>query len=243
MIRNLKVLGMALIAACSLGALTASAALAVEDNGAFVCENASGTATTCNIHGEQVVGEKHVFNMTTAGGVTHKTECTTATFTGTVTGGTSSTLEVHPTYSGCSAFGLSSTVTTTGCNFLIHITKTLANATDYDGDVDIVCEAGKSIVINAGFGECEVKIDGQTGLRTVEAINMTNPTTVQNDVTLKWNLSEISYTVTKDGPFCPLSGTGTFGSGDLTGNTTVTATEDVVGGAALGTKIEMGAIT
>jgi hypothetical protein len=223
--RKFKALGLAAVAALAIVAVAASMAQASNPG------KLMATSYPATLHGSQVEGENHVFTLTDNSSLT--TECTTATFTGTQKEA-SSTSTVHPEYGKgggkCTAFlGLSATITTDGCNYLFHIGNTITPGGNWDGTVDIECEAGKSISIVAGT--CEVKVDAQNGLSTVEGINMAGS---PSDVTVKANVKNIHYTVTKDGFLCPLEGVGKeFVLGDYTGNTTITAKDSLGNAEAL----------
>lgn len=147
-------------------------------------------------------------------------ECSSAHYTGSVTDG-SSTLTLSTEQTGCKAFGfLSATVTSTGCDHVLHLTETVEHDW-YKAHVDISCESGKSIKIVAGT--CEVAIDSQSGITTVDITDMT-PGTNPSDITLKWTAGGINYTVLKDGIGCPFSGTGSKTGGQYTGECYVTIT-------------------
>ena len=89
MIRNLKALGLAVVAVLAMTALAAPASQAASFTAA------SYTAT---LEGEQLAAESHVFTL--AGGRT--VTCTSAKFKGTLAA-PSSTATITPTYSSCHA--------------------------------------------------------------------------------------------------------------------------------------------
>src|SRR4051794_17703431 len=111
MIRNFKVMGLAMVAALALTAVAASAASAATT---FHAEKAPVT-----VSGSQVT--THVFT-TDPGTVT----CTTATFSGTQSTTTTSTQTITPNYSGCTLktiFGniaVSVDFATSGCDYLFN---------------------------------------------------------------------------------------------------------------------------
>jgi len=200
MIRNLKVLGLALGAVLALGALTASAAMAVPQ---FTASTYPAQVTGSNTKGSEV--------FTTEAG---KVECDSH-FLSTSQAAASSTLTVAPKYSNCDAFFLSATVDTEGCTYVFHATE-LVSAGVYKHHVDVVCPAGQSIKIVAGGGQCNAEIKGQTGLTSVKTTNLAGGTvTVQPEVT------KVAYTVTKDGFGCPFNGTGNKTDGTYTGDVVV----------------------
>jgi hypothetical protein len=151
-------------------------------------------------------------------------KCQGATFHGTLSAA-SSTAQLHPTYTVCSAFGfLEATINSAGCDYLFHAGSEVA-ADKHAGTVDIVCSAGASIVIAAST--CEVSVPAQTGLGSSNIENNTNP----NDATATGSLTGIKYTKTKDGFLCPFAGTGTKTDGGYAGTATATATS---GGVQVG---------
>jgi hypothetical protein len=153
-----------------------------------------------------------------------KVECLRANFSGSLAEA-SSTATISPTYTECRAFGfLSSTVAFNGCDYLFHAGEEVA-ADVHSGTVDVVCPAGKSIVIAAGT--CEVSIPGQAGLGSSNIENNTNPM----DATATGSLTGLGYTKTKDGFGCPLTGTGSKTDGGYAGTATATATS---GGVQVG---------
>jgi hypothetical protein len=124
MIRNLKTLGMAVVAVLAMSAMVASAASAANEF------HSAGAPTT--ITGSQV--GTNAFHVPGAGTV----ECTTATFHSSQSTTTTNELTVHPTYSGCKAFGFATTdVVTTGCDYTF--TTPTATPTDYHTPTHVVC--------------------------------------------------------------------------------------------------------
>ena len=204
MIRNFKALGLALVAVFAMSAVVASAASASEFTSAKYPVTISGSQSTT-----------HKF---TAGSTS--VTCETATFAGEASAA-SSTVTIHPTYSGCTAFGfVGATVTTTGCDYLFHSGAEVSSE-KFDGTVDVVCGEGKSITIVAST--CALEIKGQTGLSTVSFQNA-----AEGKVTVGANVSSIAYTTTKDGFLCPLAGTGNFTNGGYTGDTSVSGNNGAV---------------
>jgi hypothetical protein len=105
---------------------------------------------------------------------------------------------VDPTYKECRAFGLfNAEVHMNGCDYTFYT----------DGTVDLTCEAGEGpVVITAG--PCEIQVHGQKGLSKVDLANSGTGVSAQATVT------NINYTVSKDGFGCPF-----LGLGSLTGAT------------------------
>jgi hypothetical protein len=129
-----------------------------------------------------------------------KVECSTAHFESGLIAIPSPTIEVHPTYSGCTEFGfVGTTINTESCNFVNHAS----------GTVDVVCPPGQSIKLTAST--CAVEIGSQTGLGSISYTNS------GNNIIMTPNISGITMVKTKDGFLCPLNGTGTVTNGTYTG--------------------------
>jgi len=197
----LKTLGLALIAALAIGAL-ASSAQALE----FTTESEEYPA---ELHGEGAAGND-VFE--TEGG---PAECA-STYSGSL-GEASSTVELHPDYSECQAFGfVSATVDTEGCNYLMHL-QSEYEENAFETTADIVCGEGESIKITAA--SCAIEYGPQENL---SAFTFHLDIFPKVKLTIKAALNSLEYTVTKDGFLCPFSGTGEREGGELTTNELVT---------------------
>ena len=197
---NLKVLGLALVAALAMSAMTASAAQAI---GEFEADAYPAVAK-----GNQE-GPENYFEITSD--ATHKngsqTICESAVYNATLSA-PSNVLRVTPHYSGCNQ-----TVRVNGCyfDFTTHGTDGSGNTT---GTVDVVCPGETTIEVVGPFGICEVHIQGEeTGVAKGKNQNLTGITftnAVNGDVTVDVNITtQIHYTET-DTAFCP------FGSGSTT---------------------------
>jgi hypothetical protein len=186
-----KAFAIALVAISALGALTASAALA--------SQGMSEGNVNVLLKGEQI--GRTVFSLEST---SVECEVVTAETSGEVASPASS-LTVHPTYSNCVAFGfLEATINSSGCNYVETIGSQLA-ADEYSGTAELSCSVGSKIAI-AG-GTCEVTIAGpQKFSEGLKAVNNTAAT--PKDVVLKFSVSGIAVTKTKDGFLCPLNGTG-----------------------------------
>ncbi len=128
MIRNLKVLGLAVIAVLALGAFSASSALAVE----FHSDSRTGnTWLTGETNTGAGVGTTHVFD---AAGST--ITCKKATFSGTQAGNTAADVTMAASYSECTVhvggFSLAATVNMGGCAYTFNA----------NGEVGVVNRAG-----------------------------------------------------------------------------------------------------
>jgi hypothetical protein len=218
MIRNLKVLGLAIGAVLALSAVMASAAMAVPS---FTASSYPASITGSNTKGGEV--------FSTEGG---KVECNSH-FVSHSQGEASSTLSVTPTYTSCEAFGfLSATVNTEECKYVFHATEQVSSGV-YRHHVDVDCPAGQSIKITASTCKAEVKgvtkvthTEGEKEVVTVAPINE-GLTTVKTtnlaggSVTVQPEVSNIAYTVTQDGFLCPFGGTGNKTDGTYTGDVVV----------------------
>ena len=152
MIRNLKFLGLALVAVLAMSAMAATAASADE----FQSESESTTLTaTQEKHLEGGVEKNDRF--TTTGGIV---ECSTATYKGSQTGKKVTSVEVEPTYSGCTFAGLSAVIHTNECKYKFTLTAGLTT-----GSVQVVCPAGKEITVTVGPSttlRCTIHVPPQT---------------------------------------------------------------------------------
>jgi hypothetical protein len=200
MSRNLKVLGLALVAVFALSAMVASAA------SASVFTSTSGATVTANQIGS------HKFTVT---GQT--VTCTTAHFTGTASAASFETIEIYPTYENCTAspFNTSATVTgfatgpgKEGCKYVLNA----------NGSAALSCTTGKDVTVNAG--PCVVHVPAQTFATGVSYTNGTSGGV--GDVTAKFEIKNIKSTHT-DGFLCPFEASGESNSAILEGESTVTA--------------------
>jgi hypothetical protein len=184
MTRTFKSLILAGILAIS--ALAASSASAAE----FMSEGENAT-----LNGSQV--NTHTLK-TTAGELT----CSTVDFSASIAWRTGLSISFNLTMDGCHfvIFGstISATVNMNGCTYTYYAS----------GQADIVCPAGKKIVVT-GAG-CTVEIGAQTGKKSVSYTN--NGTHID----ISTNLSGISYN--HSGFTC---GTGSGTTGTFTGTTTL----------------------
>jgi hypothetical protein len=175
MSRNIKVLGLALVAMLAMSAVVASAASATAFS--FKAEKVP----------TQLTGKQHNGNdiFTTDAG---KVECTEATYAGEQKVTPTNEVLVTPTYSGCTAFGFANTpIDVNGCQY--RFTTVTKESGNFEGSADIVCPAGKVIEVTA-FG-CTVTIGSQTGLKKVTYTNVGAGTT--REVTVDVNLTGIVY--------------------------------------------------
>jgi hypothetical protein len=160
MIRNLKAFGLSLVAMFALGAMSASAASAVD------VVTTEGTALVTG------VGHDHEFKYYTVSNVNFR--CTTSRFAATVVNGASETT-VDVTYSGtlnqgsnhthCNTnAGGTVTVDTTGCGFILTgntDAKVYTSDTKQDATVWVHCEGTNVIKITSSLGPV-ISVPAQT---------------------------------------------------------------------------------
>lgn len=208
MARNLKALGLALVAVFAMSAVAASAASADK----FTTDTGAPVELTAEAKSEQV--------FTTEGG--NKVECSEVQVDEATVNSGDTSVTVKPTYNKeantcTNEFTGASQVTTEGCHYTFH------GETDANGHakVDIVCPEGSpGIVIHNGLS-CDITVAPQNGLVGVHYSNVAN-TTPEEDIVLNATVSGISYTATSACAFV-----GVFsGEAEYTGEVTVTGWED-----------------
>jgi hypothetical protein len=145
MIRNLKVLGLALVAVFAMSAMAASSALAVEETQGVITSDGPVKLT-----GTDTVGEPSVLKFN----ATQSLEChghydvgnvgvTPHGFINLTAPNSVTSVTVAPTYTNC--FGIvgatkaPATVTMNGCDYVIKIGTTNGVAGQYAGTADLVC--------------------------------------------------------------------------------------------------------
>jgi hypothetical protein len=221
MIRNLKVLGLALVALLALGATAASLASAAGKQGELTTENGVdvtlfGTETT-------TAGDKFDNSLTAFGS---KVICPGSTYTGhkyNITphervpqGATTVTLTPHYNQAACRAFEpeREATVEMNGCDYVFHVGETTTSANTYGVTADVVCPAEKKIHVGVWtLGEkhetgnrlCTIEVGPQNGLKGTAHITTTT-TPVPDDIDVHGTFENI--VVTRHG-LCLLDGKGT----------------------------------
>jgi hypothetical protein len=148
MTRNLKALGLALVAALALSAMAASAAQAEVEKGTFTAGVTPSKHTTSTLHGKQIgVAAENYFeiNKEEASRVT----CTNSGvgFTSILVGGTAKQLTVAPTSTECVSGSLPMTFNTNECDYTFTQPETIEGG-KYTGKVDLFCPAGQKIEID-----------------------------------------------------------------------------------------------
>jgi len=194
MIRNLKVLGLALVAVFAMGAVAASAASAANQGKLTSDGPVTLTVTETGAKGSDS-NSLHAFGS--------KVECFGSTYAGHKVGGTSflasgeTTATLTPTYNQkeCRSFTgateREATVETNGCDFVFHIGETTGGVEGtYGVTADVVCPVGNKI--HVGVWElgakhetsnrlCTVEVGAQTGLAGAHVTN--TPASDDFDVT------------------------------------------------------------
>ncbi len=220
MIRNLKALGLALVAVFAIGAITASAALAVEDH--FTATKASALLTGTSTD--------NIFKIT--GGPSF--ECTTSQFT--ATGVNNSTeVTVDPSYTGrigvtphgtqCTGTPIGNvTIDMNSCDYDLTGKTTGSDGGLTDATISVTCTTtGDHIVITGPIG-CRIKVPAQTptsgGVTYVNKTNHTGGSAIE----VKATSTGITYTSEN------CVGVASEGNdSDYTGTVVVTGYEDTEG--------------
>jgi hypothetical protein len=189
MIRNLKALGLALVAVLAMSSLVASAASA--NPFWFKSDGAVGSTTT--LTGSQI--GQDVFEVD--GG---KITCSTATYSGSQVGNTATTITINPTYAGCIAFGtFPATVTMNSCRYVFH-TDTKTAGTQYDVITTIECNGTDEITVTAktaaGQVKCVIHVPAQNLGTGLMVTNATKGNGVK-DVTADVAFTNIKYSQTE----------------------------------------------
>lgn len=220
MTRKLKTLGLALVAVFAMSAMTASVASATD----FVTVSGGGTAWATG------VSHDNVFKITSP---KINVTCTTASFTATLTNGSSS-IAALASYVGKVP---SETPHGTKCNGTVESTidmndceyKLAGNTSGSDGGTDdkvwIVCPVGKKIIIT-GPG-CEITIPEQTP--TEGGVTYKTEPTHPGGSAIKLTATVTAITWESHGSLCPLVGLGNPGHGqnaDYNGTVIVTGWGD-----------------
>jgi hypothetical protein len=200
MIRNLKALGLALVAVVALSAMAASSASAVD--------KVTTTPATAVLTGVSHVG---LFRITNPSPIS--IQCTTSKYAAKVTSGASEitvettfegTLGVTPHVAGehCNfTGGARMTVDMNGCDFDLtgNTTQSDPPVVGNDAVVSLTCPVGAEVVITTNVG-CNLKMPAQTP--TTGGVRYTNKTasTVEVDVT------STGVTYTTEGALCGFLG-------------------------------------
>lgn len=190
MIRNLKVIGFAAMAALVVSGIGATGAQAASFSAAStpvtLVTTSDGTGKTAH----------QVLDFAGAG-------LTCSNVSGSATQNTSPVAEFQTasiSYSGCNYVGQATTINMNGCNYNFQAT----------GVIDIRCPEGREITWSVPNPVCDVVFPAQPNIGTVTYHNI--ETAGSKEITVSQNLTGLDYTATGAG--CPE--TGTFGNGALT---------------------------
>jgi hypothetical protein len=216
MIRNLKVLGLALGAVFAFSAMAASSASAIDT---FTVEGGGSVAVSGLSHNNK-------FEITGPG---TNVKCTTSTFSGTATNGASS-LTITPTYTGkveetphgvpCTSSIGTATIDMNSCDYDLTGTTT-GSDTGTDAIVSITCPANTEIVITNSTG-LNLKIPAQTP--TSGGVTYTNEA---GKVNVKATSTGITYTC-ESAFLCNVAGIATEGNtADYTGNVVASGAKNI----------------
>jgi hypothetical protein len=155
--------------------------------------------------GVLVTGEQSTTNKITITG--SSISCTTAKFTGFTPGFTFFELDLHPEYSGCTAFGfLGATINTSGCQMEIDV----ALGMDFWGCTN----GGMVITASSAFGTCVADLENQLGWNGTSVATVGTSPSRSLSFTLAAN--NLGMRVTKSTGICPLT-VGLHSNGTYTG--------------------------
>lgn len=201
MTRNLKTLGIALVAAFAMSAIGASSASA-----SFPLFHTEAEDTV--LTGSQ--GQLAALNVLTTD--LGELKCKDVKYIGTQAGLTTSTMTLKPKFEQCQHAGENATVTEKSCAFVFHLGE---STEPIEAQMDIECVDGDQIVVHTE--ECTTTIPPQSGLKKVTFTNEGEATT--RSVIADLGLEEIHYV--EHGAGCA-SETETTENGTYTGKITVT---------------------
>lgn len=179
--RNLKILGLALVAVCATSVALASTAAADD----FTAEVYPATVTGALDPGTDLV------LGTTAG----TTTCTVVQEHGTLAG-PATELTMTPVFQNCVGSGFPGVFDMNGCDFVYRINGGGLTT----GTMDIVCPVGQEITktaIGGGTIKCTIHIPPQTGLGGVTYANLGVFGSPTKEITVDVNINNLKYTHTK----------------------------------------------
>jgi hypothetical protein len=200
MTRNLKALGLAILAIVAVSAIGISTASA-----SFPLFHAEMADTTLTGSQGQLVANVLTTDM-------GELKCNDVTFSGTTPGVTFATLTLKPKYTQCQLGGENAVVTENGCAYLFHLGE---STEPIEAKMDIECPDGQRLVIH--IPECTTTIPPQAGLQTVTFTNEGENTT--RSIIADLNIAGFHYV--EHGAGCA-NETVTTENGTYTGEITVT---------------------
>jgi hypothetical protein len=197
MTRNLKTLGLGLIAALAMSAMATPGARAVTDDAQMTLAEFPATVTGEQFNGSLVITREG-----------RTVTCETIKFDGTIQSTDSKTaLTLTPTISNCHSVILGTkfpaTVTMNGCDYLLRLTKDTPSGT-YTADTDLVCPGTNKVEVHvyesaakhtAGTSMCTTKTPAQSNLQTIDLTNEpANAETPKDFLVGHLNLTNITST-------------------------------------------------
>jgi hypothetical protein len=212
MIHSLRTLGLAVLTVTAMTAVMASAANAAAFTGA-------GGANAV-ITFEQIVTTE----FAVATGIV---KCTGMKIPATTVTNGSTTVTVHPEYSGCKAFGVNAAVNTTGCNYVFHLEAGGASKTD------VVCSAGNVIKVTPVGLDCTVTMLSQSAV--------TGGTWSNNGIHITETRHSSALHYEEHGTNCKIPGSTTYKIGTESSKITAKAFADNAGaeGASLAMSVDL----
>ena len=212
--RNLKALGLALLAIFAMGAVVVSTAQASPNPTWTPTEGAT------TLHGGSLPNEgAGKINALTLPGIGQEITCTTTTLDSVTTlFGPMPEVQFTPTYEGCKTPNGYATITHNECRKRFYHLTTVPGTVHYRTTAELVCPPGKQIEIHLypdpahALSVCTIDIPPQTfnGAFTVTNVPGLNPTT--NSVVIEGTVGGLNYTITNSGP-APCNVHQTFGDG------------------------------
>lgn len=219
MTRNLKTLGLALVAALTLGAIGAQGVPAA-------VEHSFRSAANSTVLTGHIDGGNHLFEVGD-----FKVECPIATFEGKNVGEVRDTVTVHPKYGSCTASGFLVEVDTHGCNFILDSDTTISahSSGNEHATVSIECEVGHHMMITTQF--CSLTISAShNNVPVNQSLHGISYSSVmdssKHSLATNWTVETIHYTALS-GSACQFwkIAAGTHSDGVLTGKATLTGYE------------------
>jgi hypothetical protein len=204
-----------LLGALCLVSMVAAAGVAASASASYVLTPGANPAI---LTGSQIGGKAtNVLEITSRG---TKVECEGASYIGTTEGTEVTEVKVHPTYTGCAAFGIAATIDTKGCDLL------LTGETDAEkhGRVHVICNVGHVIEITIPTISCTLKIHEQTP--TEGGLTYRNVVVGPSDVEATASIKGITYERVGNGVLCAAGAPSEGNDTDLSTKVTVKSFED-----------------
>lgn len=214
MTRDIKTLGLTLVAAMTLGAIGAQAASAHQ-----FTSDSNSTVFTAQSNSDTTGSGGDIFTF--SGGL--KLICDT-TYSGTSASAEADTVTLHPKHHNCSFGGIEATVDSGGCNYILDSDTTQASGHSTSSEhatVSLECEASHSIKGTSSFCNVQIETEQTSGganhsLHGVRYSNVVDSSV--SAVTITATVRTIKYTVLS-GSFCSLAGltAGSYANGSFDG--------------------------